>query len=158
VPGSIDLRKTGGLSIGTWITFDAPSAGEVVLDGRDGEGRGFALTTTDQGSLRIELNDGTNRARWDSDPGVLTAGKAHHIVVVVDAGPKIVMFIVDGVLCDGGEARQCGWGRYEGDLGEVGGSGPIRVGSSFGGRLVRLRLHDRPLRTSEAVAHFHAGP
>jgi hypothetical protein len=85
-------------------------------------------------------------------------GRLHHVVATVDAGPRIITFVVDGVLCDGGPARRCGWGRYARDLGDVAGCGKLRVAPSLHGTLRRVRLYRRRLRTSEAVAHYHAGP
>jgi hypothetical protein len=104
--------------------------------------------------LRIEAFDGETRAAWDSDPGLLTAGRRHHVVVTLDAGPKIIMFLIDGQLCDGGLARQYGWGRYDAELGDISGTGKLRVAAA----VRHLRLYDRPLRNSEAVANYHAGP
>ena len=78
--------------------------------------------------------------------------------MTLDAGPKIITIMVDGVLCDGGAERQYGWGRWQGRLGDVTGSGKLRLGPSLKGELKRLRIYDRYLRTSEVVAHFHAGP
>jgi hypothetical protein len=40
----------------------------------------------------------------------------HAAVITVDGGPKIITFVVDGTLCDGGEQRQFGWGRFSPDL------------------------------------------
>jgi hypothetical protein len=63
---------------------------------------------------------------------------------------------VDGVLCDGGDHRQYGWGRFDAELGDVSGSGRLRLAPSMKGRLHGLRLYDRYLRTSEAIASYHA--
>jgi len=154
---SLDLEETGGMTLDFWIRPDDLSAGQVILDSRDSQGRGIALVTTAEGTLRLELHDGPREAAWDCDPGVLTAGKLHHVAVIVDAGPKIISFIVDGVLCDGGEARQYGWDRYSQASGSVNGSGKLRIAPRFRGQLVRLRIYERYLRTSEAIANFHAG-
>ena len=46
-------------------------------------------------------------AVWRTDP-VCSArlrdasSKTHNLAVIVDAGPKMVTFLVDGHLCDGG--------------------------------------------------------
>jgi hypothetical protein len=113
--------------------------------------------TTDRGTLQIGASDGKTKATWDCDPGLLEPGKLHHVVAVVDAGPKIISFVVDGILCDGGDTRQYGWGRFEGELGDVRGSGKLRLAPKLDGQLKRVRVYNRYLRTSEAVAHFHAG-
>ena len=82
-------------------------------------GQGWALVTSSAGTMEIILNDGRGESRWDCDPGMLQAGKLQHLVVVVDGGPKIISFFVDGVLCDGGDFRQFGWGRFSPDLRHV---------------------------------------
>jgi hypothetical protein len=43
--------------------------------------------------------------RWSCDPGTLKTSAWHHVVATVDGGPKVISFVVDGALCDGGEAR-----------------------------------------------------
>ncbi|MHB8900938.1 MAG: hypothetical protein ACYC6Y_19495, partial [Thermoguttaceae bacterium] len=63
---------------------------------------------------------------------------------------------VDGNLCDGGERSIYGWGRFGAELGDVSGTGRLRIAPNLRGRLERLRIYDRYLRTSEAVAHYHA--
>lgn len=157
LPRPLDLRQTGGLAIDLWLQIDRTGQAETLLDARTSAAKGFALSMTQQGTIQIELNDGTTKARWDCDPGALLPGKLHHVVVNVDAGAGIISFVVDGRLCDGGAARPFGWHRYRGILGDVSGAGTLRVAPAWQGRLKRLRLYARFLRTSEAVAHFHAG-
>lgn len=154
LPKALDATQGGGLSLDCWIVLADLSPGQVLLDSRDESGRGLALTTGEKGVLRIEASDAQTRAAWESDPGLLTAGRRHHVVVTLDAGPKIIMFLVDGQLCDGGSTRQFGWGRYDADLGDVSGTGKYRMAAS----VRHFRLYDRPLRTSEAVSNYHAGP
>lgn len=154
LPKVLDATQGGGLSLDCWILLADLSPNQVLLDSRDESGRGLMLTTGENGVLRIEASDAQTRAAWDSDPGLLTVGQRHHVVVTLDAGPKVIMFLVDGQLCDGGSTRQYGWGRYDADLGDVSGTGKYRVAAS----VRHFRLYDRPLRTSEAVSNYHAGP
>lgn len=157
LPRAPGLAEGAGLAIELWLRFETVAAGQVVLDSRAPDGRGLALTTAGQGALRIELSDGGEQAAWETDPGALRPGKLHHVVVNVDGGPKIITFVVDGVLCDGGAARPAGWTRFPSGLDDVSGTGALRVGASLKGRVELLRVYGRYLRTSEAVAHFHAG-
>ncbi len=157
LPKRVDLAETGGLSIDLWITLKDLAAGQVIADSRTGDGAGILMTTTDNKTIRIDVSDGKAKATWDCDPGLLQAGKRHHVAAIVDAGPKTITFVVDGVLCDGGEARQFGWGRFAKALGDVSGAGKLHVAPSLKGELQSLRVYDRYLRTSEAVANFHAG-
>ena len=69
----------------------------------------------------------------------------HHLVAVVDGGPKIVTFITDGRLNDGGDHRQFGWGRFNPNLYHVNGSKTLRIDPS----VKSLRLYNRALRVSE---------
>ena len=61
----------------------------------------------------------------------------HQHRIILDGGPQIVMFVVDGVLCDGASTQLRGWQWLEpalvGDLGgagatgiDIGGSGSVR--------------------------------
>lgn len=158
IPGPLNLTRSGGMTVEVWLRNGSLAAGQVLLDCRTADGRGFLLETTDTGGLRLQLADGRATAAWDSDPGQLRPGQLHHVVAIVDAAPRIVSFIVDGRFCDGGPARDYGWGRYPEDLGDVAGSGKLRVGTPASTGLQRVRLYARYLRTSEAVASFRAGP
>jgi len=62
------------------------------------------------------LNDGRTGSTWESDRGLLQSGRWHHVAIIVDGGPKIITFVVDGRLCDGGQDRQFGWGRFNPQL------------------------------------------
>ncbi len=97
----------------------------------------------------------------------MEAGKLHHLVVIVDGGPKIVTFIPNGVLNDGGGCRQFGWGRFSPNLREVSrfthphgigseASEALRIGPSLRGDIRALRIYYRALRTSEALGNYRA--
>ena len=152
VPAPLDLTKTRGLTVECWLRLDDLAVDQTVVDGRDSEGRGLVLRTTSEATLAIELNDGDRRALWDCDPGLLTPGQLHHVVAIVDSGPGIITFLVDGVLCGGGEARTHGWGRFDPALGDVTGSAELRLAPVLHGDLERLRVYNRYLRTSEAIS------
>jgi len=146
----------GGLSLDLWLQLEDLAAGQVLLDNRSGDGKGFVLGTTSSGSLEIALCDGRTTNSWDIDPGVVKAGVRHHVSVIVDGGPKLILFVVDGVLCDGGEARQFGWGRFSPYLREVNG-GKLRIAADLHGRLDSVRIYSRAVRVSEAVGNWRAG-
>ena len=95
--------------------------------------------------------------RWDCDPGVLETGKRHHLAVIVDGGPKIITFLVDGRLCDGGAYRQFGWGRFNPHFRGPAGDRALRIGPHLHGEISALRIYNRYLRTSEAVGNYRAG-
>lgn len=147
------LDDGGGFSIDFRVAFTALSADQVLFDTRTADGKGIVVGTSSDKTIYVDLSDGVRRGRWDCDPGLLKPGRVHHVTIVVDGGPGIITFIVDGVLCDGGESRPFGWGRFPHDLDDVNGSSTLKIAPSFAGRLLCLRVYDRYLRTSEAVAN-----
>jgi len=149
--GAKDART--GFSLDLWLQFDSLQPGQVILDNRITQQSGIALTTAENGTLRLSMNDGRQEVAWYSDPRKLTAGKPHHVVITIDGGPKIITYVIDGILCDGGEDRQFGWGRFSPTLRTPLGAKTMQMGSA----VKSLRIYSRPLRTSEAVAHFRAG-
>jgi hypothetical protein len=136
-----------------WLRLATLTGGQILLDNRDSAGKGLLVTTTVGGTLGLVLNDGRQEIAWESDRGVVKAAHLQHVVITVDGGPKIITFIVDGVLCDGGDERQFGWGRFSPTLRTPNGAAMLKVAP-----VVRaLRIYSRALRTSEAVGNFHAG-
>jgi hypothetical protein len=149
--GCKDLRA--GFSIDLWVQLDSVKPGLRLLDSRDETGAGMLVSTTGEGTVAIALNDGRSECSWDCDRDALKAGKPQHIVITVDGGPKVITFVVNGVLCDGGEERQFGWGRYSPNLRTPNGAPTLKIAPAVRG----LRLYNRALRTSEAVGNFRAG-
>lgn len=86
------------------------SPGQVIFDARDSSGKGIALTFSNRFTLKLTMNDGQRESSWDSDPGTYTGTLKtnvwQHFAVTVDGQAKIITFVVDGVLNDGGAARQ----------------------------------------------------
>lgn len=151
MPRLPDLRTGGGLAIDLTLQLSSIEAGQVILETHDRRGRGLALVTGREGTVRIELSNGSDWAVGECDPGSVTAGRTHRVVAVVDGGPKIITFVVDGRLCDGGSTRRSGWFAFPSGLGSVNGDGILRLAPSLDGRIIGLRVYDRYLRTSEAV-------
>jgi hypothetical protein len=149
--GAADLRT--GFSLDLWFNLESAAAGQVLLESRDARGRGLWLTTTTEGAVRITLNDGRTESSWASDAKTVLPGQLRHLVVTVDGGPKIITFVVDGVLCDGGEERQFGWGRFSAHLRAPNGAEQMKLAPGVSS----LRIYRRALRTSEAVGNFRAG-
>ena len=153
--GTEDLRQ--GFSVELWVMFDALKSGQVLLSSRTANGQGICLRTTVRDTLEISLNDGRTENRWDCDPGMFAIDRLHHVVVTADGGPKIITFVIDGELCDGGAFRQFGWGRFSRDLMHANGSSEVHLEPTLRGEIRSLRIYGRPLRTSEAVGNFRAG-
>ena len=109
-------------------------------------------------AAEVRLTDAAGRsasARTDDVCGRRVAdGKAHHVTVIVDAGSGILSMVVDDILCDGGSYTPQGWVYVGRKMGVIPTGGAIAVGGS----VRRLRLWDRYLRVSEAIAVWRAGP
>lgn len=152
-----ELAARAGFSLDLWLKLDDLGAGQCLLDSRDGSGAGLRLLTTDRGAVALVLSDGRTTAFWDCDAGLLTAGAWHHVAAIVDGGPKIITFVVDGALGDGGAQRQFGWGRFSPYLRAPNGAATMLLAPSLRGALGQLRIYDRALRTAEAVGNWRAG-
>ena len=157
MPQLPSLATGGGFSIEFWLQLDHISAGQVILDSRNENGKGIVIVTSENGTIRIDLNDGKHTGGWDCDAGLIQSDRWHHVVMIVDGGPKIVSFVVDGALCDGGMHRDFGWGRFSRDMDNVNGSHELKIAPLLKGRLKLVRLYERYLRTSEAIGNFQAG-
>jgi len=149
--GTEDLRV--GFSIELRLQLASLAPGQTLLDNRLPDGRGFALLTVAAGAVQIVLNDGRTENRWASDAGMIDTGKPHHVVVTVDGGPKIITFVIDGKLCDGGDARQFGWGRFNPNFRSANGD-KLRIGPGMEGQVSGVRIYGRALRTSEAIREY----
>lgn len=153
--GTEQLRT--GFSLDLQLRFDSLAPAQVLLDNRTPEGQGFVLRTTSRGTVELAMNDGRTGNRWDTDPGALETGSVQHLTVTVDGGAHVITFVVNGKLCDGGEARQFGWGRFSPNLRSANGGGnALRIAPRLNGALLRLRIYNRPLRTSEAIGNYRA--
>jgi hypothetical protein len=165
--GTEDLRQ--GFSLDLWFRLDTLAAGQILLDNREADpgiarlqpgtpaGQGLSLQTSGRGTIELILNDGRTENRWECDPGILQPDTLHHMVVTADGGPKVITFVVDGRLCDGGEYRQFGWGRFSPHLRHANSGPELRIGPRMEGEIRALRIYGRALRTSEAVSNFRLG-
>ena len=146
--GTEDLRS--GFTIDLDMTLAKLDAGQMLVDNRTAEGKGFLLKTAKDGTIEIVLNDGRTENGWSSDPDMIQAKRPAHVSVIVDGGPKIISFIIDGKFCDGGTYRQFGWGRYSPNLRSANGGPRVRIGDAVS----RVRIYGRALRTAEAIQNY----
>jgi len=150
----LDLRN--GLSVELWLTLKQTDQRHSLFDSRNKSGNGI-LITAEGGAVKIALHDGRTESSWTSDPMSIHAGKLHHVVMIVDGGPKIIRFVIDGVFCDGGQWRQFGWGRYSPSLTNLAGHQMLSIGNNVNGQVHSVRIYNRALMTAEAVGNYRAG-
>lgn len=159
--GDIQRRKSradeaGSLTLDVGVRFTDLAPGQVILDSRDAADRGYVLRTNDRRGVRFEMCDGWQSAFWDCDQGLLQTNREHQLVVSVDGPAKVICFVVDGALCDGGAERAFGFGRFNPDFKEISGGPAVQVAPALHGKLSHVRIYDRALRTSEAVGNLRA--
>jgi hypothetical protein len=160
----------GGFTLELWIRPDSTDGGQSLFDSRDREGRGIHVTVEEGGVVSLAIGGrawgvpggtwscGLMECSWTTDRGLLAPGALHHVVAIVDGGPRLILFVVDGRLCDGGDDRQFGWGRFPRELRDPNGAPHARVAPRLRGSVEGLQLYPRALRVAEAVASFHADP
>jgi hypothetical protein len=156
-----DRDDHGGRHIRSGITFDIAfrldelGPGQILVDTRNESGKGLLLSTTEEGTIRLHLSDARTVSAWDCDAGMLTAGMDHYMSVIVDGGPKIILFIIDGILNDGGDHRQFGWGRFNPYIHEVNGAAKWTLGKNLNGTIMQMRFYNRALKVSEAIGNYN---
>ncbi len=144
-----------GFTVDVALRLHSLAPGQTLLDTRDRAGRGYRLKTGDGGSVWLEFCDGWQAAGWESDRGLLGTNQLHHVVATVDGRARVITFVVDGKLCDGGAERQFGFGRFGPNFKQISGD-RLRVAPDLKGELHHVRLYNRALWTSEAVGNFKA--
>lgn len=157
LPELPNLAAGGGFALDLWIYHGSRGAAGSLLDTRRRGGKGIAVAMTEQGTIRLTLNDGRSESSWESDEGLLQSNAWQHIVVNVDGGPKIITFVINGELADGGKQRQFGWGRFSPHIQDINGSRQVLLGAGWEGLIGSFRIYDRYLLTSEAVGNYRFG-
>lgn len=152
-----NLYKDGAFTIDMWLDIEELIPGQVILDSRNLNGKGFYISVSPKRTIELTLNDGIMSHSWDTDPGIVKTGSRQHVVFVVDGAPNIISSIVNGVLCDGGRYRKRGFDWFDSKFSDINGSDLLKVVPDFNGSVKSLRIYNRYLRTSEAVANFLAG-
>ena len=148
------------------------SEGDVIFDARDKEtGMGVAVVVPSDGGLALVMSGSTPDTTFHPgaqknltttvtmDPGcaalLLADNFQHHVVIIADAGPLIVMFLVDGQFCDGAGVSSSGW-QFIPPYRRLGDARRAQIAPRYGGELHGGKIYDRSLRVSEGVASYRA--
>jgi hypothetical protein len=144
------FSSRSGYSIEMWLGADALASGSRLW-----EQRGLRVSVATGGRLFIALD---GRFDWLSDQIELSPDSdLAHVVIIVDLRARVLMVLADGVLQDGGPERPQGWGRIPAHANESLPEGiPLVPAATRRGGT--WRAYDRPLRVSEAISSFLAGP
>ena len=117
------------------------------------------LQTKEFGAIEVVIDDEEEEISWTSDPGILRAFGDNSIAVSVDNNARIIQFVVNGVVNNGGKFRQFGWKRFEDYLKLPGEStltmGKLKTGAIRGvpGSVKSLRIYNRSLMNTEIIGN-----
>ncbi|MCG8308794.1 MAG: exo-alpha-sialidase [Cytophagales bacterium] len=150
--GGTNLRN--GFSVDIRFRLDKIAEDQILLDARNASGKGWVLSITGEKTLQMSLSDGRTQSVWDCDKNILEPNETHYVSIIVDGGPKIIAFVVDGILNDGGDTRQFGWGRFNPYLQSVSGTKEIKIGSNILGSIQLVTIYNRALKISEAIGNY----
>jgi hypothetical protein len=139
-----DLRAGCTLN---FVLNGIPAEGAILFDSRNAEKAGILVRVIESAKIEVTLSDSRTISTWTSDAGSLEQGALNNVGVIIDGGPKLILFVINGALCDGGDERQFGWGRYNPALREINGATEASVHAS----VQEVALYDRALRVSELI-------
>lgn len=158
-----NLIEGGGFSVELWLTINEMDPGQKVLSTFGMKHKGLEVTLVENNALQITINDGEAREKnidterkFVSDQNTLTEGQLHHVVFTLDGAAKVATILIDGIMSDGGDERAYGWGRIYPYLASLNDTYQCRI-EDFTGQIHHMRVYNRPLRTSESIANYHAG-
>ena len=137
--GGFTITCSGGL----------PSTGQI-WSVEDAEGNGVALERTAEGKVVLEYKDRlmTVPQTWETDEPVQDNST---VTFILDGAANWIYIVVDGLLCDGGDARQSGWTPIPYQMKSLIESALVPVGSAS-----HTLLHDRILSVSETIGMHRA--
>ena len=146
-----------GITLELWFRLGSLDANQSLIDWTDDGDRGVIVRTSGRGTVEVLGGDGQSRFYWDTDPDTIRPGELHHLAIVFDGGPKILTFVVDGRVQDGGDSRQFGWCRFSPFLRGLTGADIARVAGSVTGTVPVARIYNRALMNTECIGNFRAG-
>ena len=159
MPSKPVVSYTDGFTLDFSLVLATLSPGQLLLSSKDKNGKLIELKTGDFGAIEISISDGEHTDSWSSDPGLIKAsGIEHCISVIVDNGPRIIQFVIDGTVNNGRNFREYGWGRYTVNMKDFSFNN-IETSKLAGesvnikGKISNLRLYNRPLMNTEIIGN-----
>lgn len=136
---------------GFTFTFcmDDYHVGDTLFSTYNLEEKGIEAILIADGRIQFKMGDSRTICVWTSDLGMLKGEKAH-VSIIVDGGPRIISFVINGILCDGGETRKFGYGRFNRYFRDASSKTPLSIGTC----VKELYFMNRALKTYEAVALY----
>lgn len=159
VPSNIGDTYENGFTLDFRLILANLNPGQLIMSSKDENGKGIELKTGNFGAIEITMTDGEQTDSWSSDPGLVKAnGVEHCISVTVDNGPRIVQFVINGIVNNGRECRQFGWGRYTAGMNNIR-FNTIETHKMAGesvnihSKITNLRLYNQPLMNTKIIGN-----
>ncbi len=167
MPSLGNLYSGNGFSLEFKFTTDNLKKDQVLLDTRrkmtEGigpaakyAGNGLKISILKTGVLEFIMDDGRSPLIWSAEPGIIKQKTLNHLVINVDAKSKVVTFVINGDLWDGGD-RPFGYARFNPFMWDVNGEAQVSFSSGFEGKVESFRVYSRYLFTSEAIGNYRSG-
>jgi hypothetical protein len=162
-----NLYKGNGFSLELKFTTDNIKKDQVLLDTRRNitegigskanyAGNGLKISILKSGAFEFIMDDGRSPLIWTSGPGTIKHKAPNHLVINVDAKSKILTYVINGDLWDGGD-RPFGYARFNPFMWDVNGEKQVNFASGFKGEVELYRVYNRCLFTSEAIGNYRSG-
>lgn len=74
---------------------------------------------------------------------------------MVDGGSRTILFVLDGILLDGGSERYYGYAKFSPTLGDINGTKELQLNTDDTCPISMVRIYDRALSTSEAIGDYN---
>jgi hypothetical protein len=160
-------EQNAGFTLDFKVKFDDLTPNQILFDSRNQDGNGLLVTLTEQATLKLSLTGPitTNspsqsncslESSWECDTDVIRTGDWHKVTVIVDGGPKLILWVVDELLCDGNNSRPFGWGRFNPALRDVNGAKNAKIAFTLRGSMEYFRIYSRVLYVNEAASNHRA--
>lgn len=147
-------RQRTGFTVEMLLSGAPPRTRTLLAEAWTDSFGGLRLEWLAEGCLRLTISDGRTESSWHCDAGSVNTPLPLHVVAIVDGGPGILSFMVQGIMDDGGESRQFGWGRFSPYFRGLPGSVPLRLTPEGRTCLQSLRIYPRALLHTEARSLF----
>lgn len=131
------------------FTIEKLQPGEILFSTYNMEEKGVEARVADDGRIHFKMGDSRTVCTWTSDSDMLS-GNGDNISIIIDGGPKTISFVINGVLCDGGETRKFGYGRFNRYFRDASSKSALSVGEN----IKELYVTERALKTYEAAALY----
>jgi hypothetical protein len=151
-----------GVSITAWISNHASSqVGDVLISTQSkSSSSGFSIFVAKSQSFQVNLTDASTSSTGSLTmdaycTSLLLSPGNHMFAAVIDGGAHVILFYVDGFVCDGA-AAPTGWAFFSPEANDISGTPSFAWGSAYKGTLLGGNWYARALYTSEVVSSYRA--